>query len=154
MIGRRRKFPSAGTRMTEVAQPNAFELGCGPDDPPDTVEAASAEATFTVAAKQHPRAVLPSRQRFQKTHRRRRQLDRAGTGLGIGETELAAGMASSMAFSESQVGRAAGRGARRMSSRATRADLIPTGRPASRRCVPEWCWMGGWRRRGCLVSSS
>ena len=71
--------------VTQIVQPNVIQPGPGPDDLPDTVEAAGAETPIPVVARKHPGAALSSWQRFQKPCSGRRQLDRAGTGLGVGE---------------------------------------------------------------------
>ena len=75
--------------VTEIVQPNILQFRVGSNGLPDMVEAAAAEAPFTIFAWKHPPTALPSRQCFEQAHRRRRQLDRAGSGLGIGEVEFA-----------------------------------------------------------------
>ena len=77
--------------VAEVVQANVIESGPGPDCPPDMVEAVAAIASVAVLARKHPGAVRPSRQGFEKTDGCRRELHRAGSGLGIGEMELAGG---------------------------------------------------------------
>ena len=89
-----RPSPSASARgegVPEVMHPDVFRPGLCSDGLPDAVVPAVAEATVPVFARKHPRVVLSTRQRFQKPCRRRRQLDRAGIGLGIGEMKLAGG---------------------------------------------------------------
>ena len=75
--------------MTEIVQPDVIQSGLGPDGLPDMVEAVAAEASVPIVAGKHPGTALPSRQRIEQPHRRRRELDRAGSSLGVGEAELA-----------------------------------------------------------------
>ena len=75
-----------GTRreaVSEVVDPDVFQPGRGPHGPPGMVETAAAVAPVPVVARKNPGAVIPSRQRVQQRHRRRGQLDRAGTGLAV-----------------------------------------------------------------------
>ena len=69
--------------VAQIVHSNVVQTGPGPDIPPHVVETAAAETTFPVVAGKHPRAVLTSRQRLQKPHRRRRELHDAGSGLGV-----------------------------------------------------------------------
>ena len=75
--------------VSEVVQPNVIQSGPGPDGLPEMVEGVGDEASVPIVAGKHPGTVLPSRQRFEQPHRSRRKLNRTGTGLGVGEVELA-----------------------------------------------------------------
>ena len=81
--------------MSEIVQSDILQPGRGPHGPPGMVEAAAAEAPVPVVARKHPGAVLLSRQRFEQPHRRRRELNGTGAGLGVAEVNLPASRSTS-----------------------------------------------------------